>query len=306
MQALIEKFMVELQTRRLAALTLAAYRSDLEQFQVFLAGEQIVAGAAVQRLHVRRYIAKLTTEQLEPVTINRKLVALRMFFKYLLREGVIGQSPMANLPALRVGKKLPGVIARNNVVQAIELPNVGMPVGARDRAILEMLYGCGLRRQEAVNLDLADVDLPCRQMKVLGKRARERIVPLGKTGMMMLQVYLARREELAQATETAVFVNADGVRMTGEQVYYVVRKYLGQIAAISRDKAHPHALRHSFATHLLDAGANIMAIKDLLGHSTLATTQIYTQVSTARLKEVYRQAHPRAAYLSDQQMELEL
>lgn len=308
---LLENFFLELQMKKLASLTIAAYRSDLEQFKLFLAEEKIDSTAlssttlTVQRVHVRRYIARLSALALESTTINRKIVALRTFFKFCVRENAIAFNPMANLPALKVARKLPGVISQRNLAKVLELPDVNSVSGLRGRVMLELFYGCGIRRQELIGLNLGDVDLPHRQMKVLGKRSRERMVPLGRTACAMLTAWLAKRQALTTSVEElAVFVNDKGLRMTGAQVYGVVQRYLKKVVDLAL--AHPHTLRHSFATHMLDAGAGIMEIKELLGHSTLATTQIYTHVSTKRLRQVYGEAHPRARQVADQQLKLEL
>jgi site-specific recombinase XerD len=220
-------------------------------------------------------------------------VTLRTFFKFAAREGAITHDPTVNLVALKTPKKLPSVISEKALSQALQLPEAGSVAGLRDRAILELFYDCGLRRQELVNLNIHDVDLRHLQIRVLGKRAKERIVPLGRAAMHAVVNWLEKRQEICfDQGETALFVNQRGSRMTARQVYYRVRHYLKQVVEI--DKAHPHVLRHSFATHLLDGGADLMAVKEMLGHSTLSTTQVYTHVSAGRLKAVYRQAHPRA------------
>lgn len=290
----VERYLVYLRTeRQLAPRTILTRRIELRRFRDFLRDEKIAAG--VQRLHVRQYVALLARRDLSPRTINHLLVTLRTFFKFVVREGAMPHDPTVNLAALKTPKKLPAVISEKALSQALQLPAPDSASGVRDRAILELFYNCGLRRQELINLDIKDVDLHNLQIRVLGKRARERIVPLGRAALHAILNWLEKRKEFRPAgeqDETALFVNAHGRRMTASQVYYRVRQYLQQVTEI--DKAHPHVLRHSFATHLLDGGADLMAVKEMLGHSTLSTTQIYTHVSAGRLKAVYRQAHPRA------------
>ncbi|MGH7599295.1 MAG: tyrosine recombinase [bacterium] len=291
--AWLERYLIYLKSERLLAPhTIETRATDLRQFSDFLREEK-APQSGVQRLHVRKYIALLSRGGLAARTINQKLVTLRTFFKFLAREGGMAHNPTANLVALKTPKRLPAVIAAPKLSAALQLPDAASAAGVRDRAILEVFYDCGLRRQELLNLDIDDVDLRNLQIRVLGKGAKERIVPLGRAAMSAIVQWLEKRQELcSNQNEKALFVNHHGARMTTSQIYYRVRQYLKQVAEI--DKAHPHVLRHSFATHLLDGGADLMAVKEMLGHSTLATTQIYTHVSAARLKAVYRQAHPRA------------
>ena len=290
--AWLARFLVYLKTERQSApRTIETRGTDLRQFGDFLQEEKAATG--VQRLHVRKYLALLARGGLEARTINRKLVTLRTFFKFAAREGALSHNPTINLVALKTPKKLPSVIAAKALSQVWQLPDQTSAAGLRDFAILELFYNCGLRRQELINVNINDVDLRSLQIRVMGKRSRERVVPLGRAGMQAIVNWLEKRNEFcADQNETALFVNHRGSRMTPTQVYHGVRKYLKQVTAL--DKAHPHVLRHSFATHLLDGGADLMAVKEMLGHSTLSTTQIYTHVSAGRLKAVYRQAHPRA------------
>jgi site-specific recombinase XerD len=291
-EAWLERYLIYLKSERLLTPhTIEARATDLRQFGDFLREEK--ATDAVQRMHVRKYLALLSRGGLAARTINQKLVTLLTFFKFLAREGGMDHNPTANLVALKTPKRLPAVIAAPKLSAVLQLPDAASAEGVRDRTILEVFYNCGLRRQELLNLDVGDVDLRNLQIRVLGKGAKERIVPLGRAAMSAIAEWLEKRQEFcSDQNEKALFVNQHGVRMTASQLYYRVRQYLKQVAEI--DKAHPHVLRHSFATHLLDGGADLMAVKEMLGHSSLATTQIYTHVSAARLKAVYRQAHPRA------------
>ncbi len=290
----LERYLFYLKSeRQLSPRTIAMRAIDLRHFGGFLREEKAAPPSGVQRLHVRKYLALLSNGGLSARTVNHRLVTLRTFFKFAVREGVMAHNPTVNLVALKTPKKLPSVISEKALSQALQLPDPRTVDGVRDRAILELFYNCGLRRQELINLNINDVDLRQLQIRVLGKRSKERIVPLGRAAMREILSWLEKRKEFCfDHDETALFVNHRGGRMTAAQVYHGVRRYLKQVTEI--DKAHPHVLRHSFATHLLDAGADLMAVKEMLGHSTLSTTQIYTHVSAGRLKAVYRQAHPRA------------
>ncbi|MDZ7362850.1 MAG: tyrosine-type recombinase/integrase [candidate division KSB1 bacterium] len=279
--------------RQLSPRTIAMRAMDLRDFGNFLHEEKADPSRGVQRLQVRKYLALLSKRGLAARTVNHRLVTLRTFFKFVVREGGMPHDPTINLVALKTPKKLPAVISAKALSQALQLPDSRTVEGVRDRAILELFYNCGLRRQELINLNINDVDLHHLQIRVLGKRSKERIVPLGRAAMREILSWLEKRKEFCSGDDDpALFLNHRGGRMTAAQVYHSVRRYLRQVTEI--DKAHPHVLRHSFATHLLDAGADLMAVKEMLGHSTLSTTQIYTHVSAGRLKAVYRQAHPRA------------
>ncbi len=287
-----EKFLLYLKVeRRSAAATIATRRIDLRLFGEFWQS-QSNAPAATRAL-MRSYISALSRSGRQPGTINRKLVGLRVFFKYLVAEGALDSSPMANLVSLKRARKLPRFLTPEKVEEALQLPDLTTPLGVRDRAILELFYGSGLRRQELVDLDLAGVDFSNSQVRVRGKGSRERIIPLGRAAKQALEQWRsARRELVAEADMAALFLSAKGKRISAKEVYSSVRGYLSQVDGL--EKAHPHILRHSFATHLLDAGADLMAVKEMLGHSSLDTTQIYTHVTPQRLKTVYHLAHPRA------------
>ena len=288
----LDRFLVYLKAeRRAAKLTLATRELDLKQFGEFW--REKFGGENLSRALVRRYISSLSQAGHAPATINRKLASLRVFCKFLVREGAIGNNPTANLVSLKRAQRLPHFLTADTLTRALQLPEAGTPEGTRDRAILELFYGSGLRRQELIDIDLAAVDLANQQVRVIGKRSRERMVPLGRAAKSALEDWLRYRPTwLTAKDQLALFLDKRGRRMTAGQVYRVVRRYLTQVA--EAEKSHPHVLRHSFATHLLDAGADLMAVKEMLGHSSLSTTQIYTHVTPERLKQVYQQAHPRA------------
>lgn len=249
----------------------------------------------MSRALVRSYISSLSQNGMQPATINRKLAGLRVFFKYLVAEGALEANPAANLVSLKQARKLPRFLAPEKVEAVLQLPDVSTPTGLRDRAILELFYGSGLRRQELVDLNLEGVDFRNAQVRVLGKRSRERVVPISRAAKQALEQWCGvRREIIAGADQPALFVAPDGKRLSAQAVYNLVRGYIR--AAAEPEKAYPHVLRHSFATHLLEAGADLMAVKEMLGHSSLSTTQIYTHVTPQRLKAVYHLAHPRAEH----------
>lgn len=277
--------------RRSAARTLETRRDDLHHFAGFWRSQN---GVDLTRALVRRYISALSHQGYAPATVNRKLASLRMFCKFLLRENALPDNPTANLVSLKQARKLPRFLTVEELSKAMQTPETGTPAGARDLAILELLYGCGLRRQELVHLDLDAIDTGGMQIRVLGKRNRERVVPLGRAAGNALQNWLAVRPVFAKVIRDpeALFLDTRGRRLSAGLVYHAVRRCLRKVVAV--EKAHPHILRHSFATHLLDSGADLMAVKELLGHSSLGTTQIYTHVTPQRLKAVYQLAHPRA------------
>lgn len=288
----VVKFLLFLRSeRRSAPRTLETREGDLLHFGGFLGDGHHIA--EISRAVVRRYLSSLSQAGLAPATINRKLVSLRIFFTFLVREGSMPNNPAANLVSLKEPKRLPKFLSADTMLKALRLPKLTETEGVRDRAILELFYGAGLRRQELVDLNVEALDFSNLQIRVLGKRAKERIAPMGRAVRLALLEWLRVRESIVRATEEkALFLNRHGERMSAMQVYQTVRRYLTQVAG--SDKAHPHVLRHSFATHLLDEGADLMAVKELLGHSSLNTTQVYTHVTAERLKKVYRLAHPRA------------
>ena len=293
----VERFLIHLEAERQASpLTIQTRRTDLQQFVAFWREES--NRPEMSRALVRRYIAQLSRQGLNPRSVNRKLVSLRVFFDFLVGEGYLTANPTANLVSQRTSKRLPKFISAEALTQVMELPDLTTPLGLRDRAILELFYGCGLRRQELLDLNLDAPDFSNNQIRVRGKRQRERVVPLGRTADDAITNWLAVRSALIRSSEeTALFVSAKGQRLTPSQVYKIVKNYLASVAGA--EKSHPHVLRHSFATHLLENGADLMAVKEMLGHASLNTTQIYTHVTAERLKKVYNLAHPRAELPGD-------
>ncbi|HKR65440.1 MAG TPA: tyrosine recombinase XerC [Thermoanaerobaculia bacterium] len=285
--------------RNVSSNTVLAYRDDLESFTEFLCNDYFTMGrdqlelARVDHLAVRSYLAFLSRRKLSRASIARQLSALRTFFKYLVREGVVEANPARTVSTPKKEKHLPAVMQASDVALLLEQPDASTPLGARDAAFLELLYASGLRIGELVGIDIDDLELRARLVKVRGKGAKERIVPFGSKAEAALRAWLAVRGELAHdAEEPAVFVNYRGQRITTRSVRRLFDAYLKQAAL--RAGISPHTLRHSFATHLLNAGADLRGIQELLGHASLSTTQKYTHLNDWQLIAVYKKAHPRA------------
>lgn len=288
----IDRFCSYLATERnVSPHTLRAYRTDLELFWQFL-GRSVAPEPGVDQvdhLLVRRYLASLH-QHLAKSSIGRKLAAIRAFFKYLVREGIVTKNPAELIATPKKAKTLPYHLNIDEVTALVEAPNEGSLLSLRDRAILETLYSCGIRVSELTGLDVGGVDLAELLVKVLGKGGKERIVPLGSYAATALAAYLSARG--GPSPDAPLLTNARGGRLTSRSVARIVDKYIRQLAAMK--KISPHTLRHTFATHLLEGGADLRAIQELLGHASLSTTQKYTHVSIDRLMEVYDKAHPKA------------
>jgi len=285
--------------------TVAAYESDLSQFIAF-AGEQTGRRHALQPKHlslevIRGYLGELYHQGQARTSVARKVSALRTFTRYLRREGFIDADPAVLAVAPKREQKVPAHLSVDEMTQLLETPDMSSPLGRRDRAILELFYASGIRLSELVALDLEDVDLSGRMIRVMGKGRKERIVPFNKSTEKNLRKWYSDRSLLTRSEErrrrtreqgSPLFVNARGGRLTGRSIQRLVAKYVASCS--TRFGISPHALRHSFATHLLQAGADLRAIQELLGHVRLSTTQRYTHVNVAQLLDVYRKAHPRA------------
>jgi len=292
-EKLLDEFIKYLEgERNFSPHTIRAYRRDLKGFFDFLK-EQGVELGNVERLTLRAFAGRLAEEGLRKKSIARKIAALRSFFRYLHERGFIEHNPAETLSSPKLERALPKFLELDEVLRLLEAPPEDTPLGVRDRAILETLYGTGIRVGELVNLNIEDVDFSSGLIKVRGKGKRERIVPIGRAGLEALIKYLAVREKLLRDKgEKALFLDRLGQRLTDRSVRRIVDKYIRQIGA--HVKATPHTLRHTFATHMLNAGADLRAVQELLGHKSLSTTQVYTHLTITRLKKVYDQAHPRA------------
>ncbi len=289
MKRYIEKFIryIEIE-RNYSKHTILNYNLDLENFSNFL-GDKTVE--SVDYLVIRKYLAALKENNLNARTVSRKLSALRSFFKFLTREGYLKTNPISGVSSPKQDKHLPLFLTEEEVKRLIDAsgPNAeGKETFLRDRAILETFYSTGMRISELVGVSLHDIDFIGGIIKVLGKGRKERIVPIGEYAITAIRAYLDKRKKQSGA----LFLNKNGRRLTDRGVRGIVEKYI-RIASLNKGVS-PHTLRHSFATHLLNHGADLRSVQELLGHSNLSTTQIYTHLTTERLKSVYDKAHPRA------------
>ncbi len=294
-----------------SAHTVRAYASDLSQFLAFLAGEKgrrrtEVTPADVDHLEIRGFLSDLHRRGNSRASAARKLAAIRGFGRYLRREGVVEGDPAALVGTPKREQRLPAHLAESEMARLLDVPDGSSPLGRRDRAILELFYASGLRLSELVSLDLEDINLATRVVRVMGKGGKQRIVPFNRSTEAALRAWFKDLEGIVEKQgrstfsgvkktkklSVPVFLNYQGGRLSTRSVDRLVRKYVG--ACSTRLGISPHALRHSFATHLLERGADLRAIQELLGHVRLSTTQRYTHVNAAQLIEAYRKAHPKA------------
>ncbi len=285
--------------RNVSTNTIEAYRDDLESFTGFLCNDYFtmerdqIELSRIDHLAVRSYLAHLSRRKLSRSSIARHLSALRSFFKYLVREGTVDANPARTVASPKREKHLPSVMQPPDVALLMEQPDTSTNLGIRDAAWMELLYASGLRIGELVGIDIDDLELRAKLVKVHGKGSKERIVPFGSKAEAALRAYLAVRGELCKdPDENAVFVNYKGQRITTRSVRRLFDGYLRK--ASMRAGISPHTMRHSFATHLLNAGADLRGIQELLGHASLSTTQKYTHLNDWQLIAVYKKAHPRA------------
>jgi integrase/recombinase XerD len=277
--------------------TIDAYRRDLAAYTAFLAGRGVTGPDQVSREDLTAYIAALRERHLAPSSVERKVASVKSFHKFLVREGLTENHPTANLPLPKVPKRLPEVVSVDEIGRMLSQPFPESPAGKRDRSMLEVLYGCGLRVSELTGLDLTDVDLSDGFLRVFGKGSKERVVPIAGAAFRTLDDYLLHgrpflrpKSSRSRQDPAAVFLNQRGGRMTRQTVFTTVRTYAGRVGLTM----HPHTLRHSFATHMLEGGADLRSLQEMLGHSDISTTQIYTHVDRSHLREEYLSTHPRA------------
>lgn len=274
--------------------TLRAYERDLDEFLAFLEEEK-TEPASVTHLQLRRFIAGLRSRGLSKATLARKLAALRSFFRHLTREGAVASNPILALRTPKQEKRLPHVLSADEVGTLLESVSGGSEADLRDRAILELLYSTGMRRSEMVALNVSDIDFLSEIVTVMGKRRKQRVCPLGSHAIRALRAWLRRRglsDTEAARSQAPLFTNQRGGRLSDRSVARILTKRLTEAGLSARTT--PHTLRHSFATHLLDRGADLRSVQELLGHTSLASTQIYTHLSAERLREIYEKAHPLA------------
>ncbi len=299
----VEEFLRHLKLdRNYSPRTLASYEDDLRDFLEFLdrcpGGAAAVAPAAINRALLRAFLRELLGLGFAKRSIARKLACLRSLFRYLKKTGVVQVSPMTTIVSPKLDRRLPQFLDEPSMARLMEQPDCSTPEGLRDRALLELLYSTGIRLSELIGLNLLDVDLSSCTIRVTGKGNKHRIIPFGRPARHSLEAYLAARSQLmgkdrrfAPSAEP-VFLTVRGYRMNPKGVNVLVGNYICRVSEI--EKKSPHVLRHTFATHMLDRGADLQAVKELLGHESLSTTQIYTHVSVDRLKSIYSRAHPKA------------
>ncbi len=284
--------------RGLSRNTLEAYRSDLLQLGAFLARRDVDV-LAVEHADLAAWLTELATggEQrapAAPATLQRKTACVRSFYRHLRREGTLERDPTADLRAPRKSQKLPQVLSRDEVAMLLGAPRGAEPAALRDRALLELMYACGLRASEAIGLDVSDVDLKAGVLRARGKGAKERVVPIGRQAVAATRAYLDRGRPhlVGLRDESRLIVNRRGGGLTRQGLYKIVQGHARSVGLDAR--MSPHTLRHSFATHLLAGGCDLRSLQEMLGHADIATTQIYTHLSAQRLKDAYFGAHPRA------------
>ncbi len=289
-----ERFLKHLlNTRRFSENTIISYRHDIIQFFNFLKDLYSIEYVnLINRSHIRAFISSLMKYGFDRSSANRKLSTLKSFFSYLVSINCIEKNPVILIKSPKMEHKLPTYLTITEINNMMIIPDTKKFKGIRDRSILEILYSTGMRASECTNLNIDDIDFENETVTVLGKRKKERILPFNQNSKISIKNYLIVRNKKAIKGEYALFVNKSGTRLSQRSLVRIVKYYINQIAP--GKKASPHTLRHTFATHLLDSGADLRAVQVLLGHVSLGTTQIYTHITRTKLKKIYNQAHPRA------------
>ena len=300
MQQIFNQYVNYLEAERNASpYTIRNYTTDLLDFFSFLRSQKIGSLHEVDKQVVRDYLSYLLEHGFVKVSIARKLSAIRSFYRYLMREEIVTTSPVADTSSPKLDKRLPDFLSQKEVLELLDAPDLSTPQGQRDLALLELLYASGLRVSELVNLDIDKVNLDANEIRVWGKGSRERMVLMGRPAAAALVTYInqGRVRLLGGKKNPALFVNRSGRRLVDRRVQRILEKY-SAVAGINR-RVHPHMLRHTFATHLLDGGADLRVVQQLLGHADLSTTQIYTHVTKSQARKVYLSAHPMAGGKED-------
>ncbi|MFH1867453.1 MAG: tyrosine recombinase XerC [Candidatus Omnitrophota bacterium] len=289
MKRYVDKFIRYLEIEREASKhTILNYKVDLKTFSSFLGNKEL---EMVDYLTIRQFLAYLKQKKLARASIARSLSVLRSFFKFLVREGLFKNNPLSGITTPKREKRLPVFLQENEVAKLLEAPPDNL-MGQRDRAILETLYSTGMRVSELVNMDVDNCDFIGGVVKVYGKGKKERFTPIGNVAIKAIRRYLKASGHLRLQGAGAIFLNKSGKRITERSIRRILDRYIRDVSL--NENISPHSLRHSFATHLLNRGADLRVVQELLGHASLSTTQIYTHVSTEKLKDTYQKAHPRA------------
>lgn len=295
MQETLQDYLNYLSVERgLAQNTLESYNRDLRQYLQYLQEKKSLSIQETTQATVIGYLLQLQARGKATATLSRSLAAIKSYYHYMFRENIIHRDPTINLDAPKQEKRLPRVLSVTDVEHLLEQPDLKQPIGIRDRAMLEVLYAAGLRVSELVSLQVNDVNLETGYLKCYGKGSKERIVPLGSMALKYLKIYLEHaRKFLASSThENSLFLNHHGKKLTRQGFWKIIKKYADILNL--HVEITPHTLRHSFATHLLENGADLRSVQEMLGHADIATTQIYTHLTKDKVKEVYEKTHPRA------------
>ncbi|MBI5475524.1 MAG: tyrosine recombinase XerC [Ignavibacteriales bacterium] len=303
MDDLINQYRLYISTERnYSPNTVAAYREDLDQFKKYLSqkcNKEEIQPEVITQQDIRNYLGELSEIGLSKRSVTRKLSVIRSFMKFLLKRGKITLNPSINIISPKLPKTLPLYVEEKAIAKMMELPDISTIIGLRDRAILELFYATGMRFGELISLRVNDLDLRNNTVKVFGKGRKHRIIPIGSIAKDIIEKYIKIRKEFFtkntdEESKKILFLSPRGKLFSPKSkgVYEIVNKYIGMVSEIERKS--PHILRHSFATHLLNHGADLRAVKELLGHENLSTTQLYTHVTVERLKRIYQQAHPKA------------
>ena len=293
----VKRFLVSLKEQlNYSEHTIQAYALDLAQFNDFISEYHSDPNISVEKIDkssIRHFLGMMVEKGISRKSIARKLAALRSWFKYLIRTGVVEYNPAKNVSFPKIEKRLPSPLSVEEAEKLVTAPKVDTFAGARDAALLELLYGTGARLSEIVGLNIQNINRESGTVRLFGKGSKERMVPLGEPGWKALNIYIGFRNSKNKGSdEVALFLNKYGKRLSGRGIQRIVNKYMNM--TVENKGKNPHTLRHTFATHLLERGADLNAVKELLGHEDLATTQIYTHVEAEGLKKAYKQAHPRA------------
>jgi integrase/recombinase XerC len=293
MQEVFNRYIAYLEAERnVSAYTVRNYTNDLMEFFAFVKDKGITTLKDVNKQTLRAYLSQLMEQKYAKSSIARKLSAIRSFYRYLMREELVSASPAATTVSPKLDKRLPAFLTVEEAKRLVESPDISQPQGQRDRALLELLYASGMRVSELVNINMEQINLATNEIRVWGKGSKERVVLIGEPAAQALQNYISegRRQMLAGKKNNALFVNRYGERILARRVQKILMKYARNI----NKKVHPHILRHTFATHLLDGGADLKVVQELLGHADLSSTQIYTHVTQSRARKIYLSSHPMA------------